>query len=373
MDASSATRRPGTGFRPDHALAQSVGEERPRQRRGGVGEVAQRRGRTRAPPRWRAGRRRARRPRAGRGGRQQRRMVAGIASAGRRRVLPALTDAHDRAVVDEHAHELLHEQRVALGSRGCLAQRRGSGARRAARHRGRPRHRRRAARAARGRRAGAERRRRSSSSGRAAQTSSSGTSRRPAGEVLDEVEQRLLGPLHVVEHEHERPAARERLEQLADRPERLLARRRARPQAERAGEPLLDLAAVVLAASSAAQAWRAASSAASRPAIRAAADRFRDRPERDALAVGQAGRRRAPAPRAARTRELGQEAGLPVPAGATTVTSRRLRPSTARRHAATRRASSRARPTSGASSRRGTPGRPPRPRAARPARPRPCP
>ena len=47
----------------------------------------------------------------------------------------------------------------------------------------------------------------------------------PAGEVLDEVEERRLRPLDVVEHEHERPLARERLEQPADRPVELVRAR----------------------------------------------------------------------------------------------------------------------------------------------------
>ena len=37
----------------------------------------------------------------------------------------------------------------------------------------------------------------------------------PLGEVLDEVEERRLGPVDVVEHEHERPLARQRLEHPA--------------------------------------------------------------------------------------------------------------------------------------------------------------
>ena len=47
----------------------------------------------------------------------------------------------------------------------------------------------------------------------------------PAGEVLDEVEEGRLRPLDVVEHEHERLLARERLEQAADRRVELIGAR----------------------------------------------------------------------------------------------------------------------------------------------------
>ena len=48
---------------------------------------------------------------------------------------------------------------------------------------------------------------------------------RIVGKVLDELDQRRLGPVHVLEHENQRGLARGRLEQLADRPERLLLRK----------------------------------------------------------------------------------------------------------------------------------------------------
>src|SRR5205814_9088196 len=47
---------------------------------------------------------------------------------------------------------------------------------------------------------------------------------RVVGKVLDELEQRRLGPVHVLEDENERGLARGRLEQLADRAEGLLLR-----------------------------------------------------------------------------------------------------------------------------------------------------
>ena len=64
------------------------------------------------------------------------------------------------------------------------------------------------------------------------QTSRIGKSRENFGDVLDQVEERRLGPVEVVHHDDERPRSRERLEQPADGPEGLLARR-----SSRAAEP----------------------------------------------------------------------------------------------------------------------------------------
>ena len=56
----------------------------------------------------------------------------------------------------------------------------------------------------------------------------------PAREVLDQVEERRLGPVDVLEAHDERARPGKRLEQLADRPERLLARRARARGSERA-------------------------------------------------------------------------------------------------------------------------------------------
>ena len=61
----------------------------------------------------------------------------------------------------------------------------------------------------------------------------------PADEVLDEIEQRRLRPVNVLEHKDERPRAREILEEAAERPERLL-RARARAETEHACRALAD-------------------------------------------------------------------------------------------------------------------------------------
>ena len=176
---------------------------------------------------------------------------------------------------------------------------------------------------------------------------------RPAREVVDELEQRLLGPVQVVEHDDQRPAARERLEQLADRPERLLAPGRRAREAERAGEPRLDVAPRRPRRRGARPAWPRPRRPSRRRSIRAAA--------RIASAIGQYV---MPSPYARQLPTSTCASGctdsassarrrvFPAPAGAATVTISALRPSTVLRHAATSRASSLARPTSGASSRR---------------------
>src|SRR5581483_4111927 len=60
----------------------------------------------------------------------------------------------------------------------------------------------------------------------------------PAGEVLEQVEERRLGPVDVVEEDHQRLPLRERLEQAAHGPEDLLRRRVRVREPEQAGEAL---------------------------------------------------------------------------------------------------------------------------------------
>ena len=62
---------------------------------------------------------------------------------------------------------------------------------------------------------------------------------REVGDVLDQVEERRLGPVEVVDHDDERPCSRERLEQPPDGPEGLLARPSSRAaEPERTGHAL---------------------------------------------------------------------------------------------------------------------------------------
>ena len=65
--------------------------------------------------------------------------------------------------------------------------------------------------------------RRASSSGRAVPTTRSGTPRRPVDEVVDEVEQAVVGPVQVLEDEHERALLGDALEEPPPRGERLAA------------------------------------------------------------------------------------------------------------------------------------------------------
>ena len=150
----------------------------------------------------------------------------------------------------------------------------------------------------------------SSRSGRARQTSRIGAWRE-AADVLDEVEQGRLGPVHVVDDDDERPLARERLEEPADRPEGLLRPRvRGLGEAHRAGDPLRDqLGAVVVADELGDRGLRSSSGD--------LLDDLRERPVGDPLAVGEApadddtrARRRSPR-RSSRTSR-----DLPIPGGA---------------------------------------------------------
>src|SRR6266508_4548551 len=111
---------------------------------------------------------------------------------------------------------------------------------------------------------------------------------RPVGEVLDEVEERRLGPLHVVERHYDRSLLRQRFDQLPHRPERLLVRGVALPEAGGGCEPVDDDLGLGLACEERGQlrasvlrrvAW------ADRGGL---ADELRERPEGDALAVGHA-------------------------------------------------------------------------------------
>ena len=63
---------------------------------------------------------------------------------------------------------------------------------------------------------------------------------REAGHVLEQVEQRLLRPMDVVDDEDERPLARKRLEDPSKRPGRLFAGTAARLRSERAGNGVRD-------------------------------------------------------------------------------------------------------------------------------------
>ena len=143
--------------------------------------------------------------------------------------------------------------------------------------------------------------------------------------MLDELEERRLGPVDVVEDEDERPLARARLAEPAEEPGEL-GRGRRRLGVERGEDGVALLALVRL------------------------LERLAQRPVRDALAVGEAA---APERRDALRRrvELGGEARLADPGEPTTTATRTAAPSTARFSARRSAASSRLRPTSGASRR----------------------
>ena len=142
----------------------------------------------------------------------------------------------ERPVVDQHAHQLADEQRVALAGRAAPRPATAPAARRApSTFGGEPR-----------RRAGVEAVERRSTSAheppgvasdersvaqlgpRARRARSSGTPRAPLHEVLDEIEQQRLGPVQVVDHQHHRLRSRASAGQHAPHDEeRLLGRPRA--------------------------------------------------------------------------------------------------------------------------------------------------
>ena len=115
---------------------------------------------------------------------------------------------------------------------------------------------------------------------------------REVGDVLDQVEERRLAPVDVVEDDDERPLARSRLEQLAERPGDLLAGRRRTSRSP--SRPRIAVAATA----------RPPSSRVGRD-LRQLLDDLDDRPVGDALAVGQA----AAAQRRARRRRAAEELG----------------------------------------------------------------
>ena len=143
---------------------------------------------------------------------------------------PPVVVANDEPVVDQHREHLLDEQRVALGGPhdafgdvgwqlrraeevrdqirrlvvGERLERHGGGVQLAA----------------------APRRAHVEQIGARHAQQQDGRAARPVGDVLDQVEERGLAPVDVVEHEHERTLARRGLEEPPDRPERVLAGRR---------------------------------------------------------------------------------------------------------------------------------------------------
>ena len=69
----------------------------------------------------------------------------------------------------------------------------------------------------------------------------------PAGDVVDEVEERRLGPVDVLEHDEQRPLACQRFEQATDGELRVAARRRRRRRRDRPDEEFRDPGRVLVA------------------------------------------------------------------------------------------------------------------------------
>ena len=155
----------------------------------------------------------------------------------------------------------------------------------------------------------------------------------PAGEVLDEVEERRLAPVHVVEDDHQRALRRQRFEEPPYGPEGLLGGDWA-ALAEDGGDPVAHARVLV-------------------------GDRL-EGPVPPSRSTSATGRNVAPSvagsqwPRRMRASSSSPLASscdrrvLPTPGEATTVTRRVSRAATAASNAARSRASSSSRPTSGA-------------------------
>ena len=175
--------------------------------------------------------------------------------------------------------------------------------------------------------------RRSSSSGRAMQSSRIGASRLKVGDVLDEIEERLLAPVDVVEARRRAAApAATASKQLANRPCDLLGRRHERLVAEHGLQ--------------CARRPRPARALRCRLGVGAQQllQHLDHRPVGDAFAVGEAAAAndgRASSPRG--TRATSRD--LPTPAAPSTVKSWHERSASACASAARRRSSSRSRPT----------------------------
>ena len=110
----------------------------------------------------------------------------------------------------------------------------------------------------------------------------------PVGEVLEQVEERRRRPLDVVEDHEERPSLGERLEELPNRPKRLVDARGCRGKPEEAAEPVADERRVGRTLEEKVQ---LSSGLARRIGIadaRGTLQQLRDRPEGDPLPVRQA-------------------------------------------------------------------------------------
>ena len=291
---------------------------------------------------------RARRARPGRAGRAVRRAAPGSSAA--RSTSPLPTCAHQR----EH---LLDEERVALGRLADACARGSSSSSPSAEQLvdqavGLP-----ARRAARAATVVAfslpppQPARRSSSSGRAMQSSRIGASRREIGDVLDEVEERRLAPVEVVEHDHERRSRARPPRAACGTPTPTSLRRRDRRPRRRATPGSCAAATCVD--------RRAPPSAVSGSAPSSCSSTSTTRPVGDPLAVREAAAAHDREPRRASRGTPRTSRDLPTPAVPSTVNSWQAAVATRSRPNASRSwPSSRSRPTIGASRRR-------RPRCAR--------
>ena len=137
---------------------------------------------------------------------------------------------------------------------------------------------------------------------------------RPVGDVLDEVEERRLAPVDVVEDDHDRPPAREDLEQVPHGPEALLGRADLASEADEPRHELGDDRGVVVALEPGGdEGANALGVVPGEPG--GLEDDLAHRPERDPLPVGEAAPLEDGRPVADLGEDLGHEARLAHPRG----------------------------------------------------------
>ena len=185
--------------------------------------------------------------------------------------------------------------------------------------------------------------RRSISSSRARQRSISGTSRALLREMLDEVEQRLLRPVKVLEDEHQRAAPGECLEEDPQRALEILARGAALGKADRLADAVGDQACVLGMLGVCEQ----VGDRRSRILARGLVHDLGERPESDALAVRRQRPIRTSASAAICRFSSSASRDFPMPAGPRTVNRSTFRSRAARSKTSVSARSSLSRPSMG--------------------------
>ena len=129
---------------------------------------------------------------------------------------------------------------------------------------------------------------------------------RPIGDMVDEIEERRLGPMEILEDDDQWTLARERLEQLPHRPEGLLRRPSCRGPTDRGVDPRGDRVGLAVVAEERDERQ-------GRIVCCEVLDDLAERPERDALAVRKASSGDDPGASCEHRAQLRRESRLPNP------------------------------------------------------------